>query len=126
WRAISMAMAVLTVVAAGLIWFGAVDAPAKPRSGRRPTVWAQFRGTWELLCSAPFWKLTLFPSVSAGMFYAVQSLWMKPYLLDVNQAGQAQTDALVSTVGLAAVAGSLLSGALARRVERMGMSLTVY
>ncbi|WP_397474266.1 nitrate/nitrite transporter [Pusillimonas sp.] len=126
WRAISMAMAVLTVVAAGLIWFGAVDAPVKARPGKRPTVWAQFQGTWELLCSAPFWKLTLFPSISAGMFYAVQSLWMKPYLLDVNQAGQAQTDGLVSMVGLAAVAGSLLSGALARRVERMGMSLTVY
>lgn len=126
WRAISMAMAVLTVVASCLIWFGAVDAPANQRKGARPSVWAQFQGTWELLCSAPFWKLTLFPTISAGMFYAVQSLWMKPYLLDVSHASPAQTDGLVSMAGLAAVVGSLVSGALARRVERLGISLTVY
>jgi len=126
WRTISMAMAAFTILTAALILFGAVDASVKGAQRNRPSVGEQFRGTWQLLCSAPFWKLTLFPSVSAGMFYAVQSLWMKPYLLDVNRAGEVLTDGLVSTVGLAAVAGSLLSGMLARRVERLGMSLTIY
>ena len=126
WRTISVGLAVFTMVVAGLIWFWASDAGAVPRKKERPSVWAQFRGTWELLCSLGFWKLSLFPSVCGGMFYAVQSLWMKPYLLDVNLAGQAQTDALVSLLGLAAVCGSLVSGGLARRFERLGMSLTVF
>lgn len=129
WRTVSIGMAVFTLMVAGLIWFGAVDAKsaaAKASNAGRPSVWNQFQGTWRLLCSAKFWKLALFPSVSGGMFYAVQSLWMKPYLLDVNQAGQAHTDALVSLVGLAAVCGSLLSGVLARRVERLGMTLTMF
>lgn len=126
WRIISLVMALIITLVAALILFGAVDAPATEERRNRPTVGDQFRGTWKLLSSAPFWKLTLFPSVSAGMFYAVQSLWMKPYLLDVSQASEVLTDGLVSTVGMAAVAGSLLSGMLVRRVERLGMSLTVY
>jgi len=126
WRTISAGLAVFTMAVAGMIWFGATDAKAVPRKKERPSVWAQFRGTWELLRSVPFWKLSLFPSVSGGMFYAVQSLWMKPYLLDVSQAGQAQTDALVSLLGLAAVCGSLMSGGLARRFERLGVSLVVF
>lgn len=126
WRVLSVAMAALTILVACLIGFGAVDAPAKVHSQSRPSMREAFQGTWNILCNASFWKLTLFPSVSAGMFYAVQSLWMKPYLLDVSQIGAVRTDGLVSMVGLAAVAGSLVSGALARRVERLGMSLTVY
>ncbi len=126
WRTVSVWLAIFTTVVAALIWFGASDAGAVPRKKNRPSVWAQFRGTWELLRSVDFWKLSLFPSVCGGMFYAVQSLWMKPYLLDVSQAGIVQTDALVSLVGLAAVCGSLASGALARRFERLGMSLVVF
>lgn len=130
WRTISIAMAMFTLAVAGLIWFGVADAPTGQgkaiKKGERPSMGVQLRGTWQLLCSAQFWKLSLFPSVAGGMFYAVQSLWMKPYLLDVSQAGQVQTDALVSLVGLSAVCGSLLSGVLARRVERFGMSLTMF
>lgn len=125
WRTISTGMAAFTVVVAGLLWFGAVDAPIT-RKKSVTSLSAQFRGTWELLCSRAFWKLTLFPSISAGMFYAVQSLWMKPYLLDVSHMGLVKTDALVSLVGLAVVVGSLLSGLLARRFERLGVSLTVF
>lgn len=125
WREVSFAMAALTATAALAIWFGAVDAPMHGKRGR-PAVLAQFRGTLEIFSSYRFWKLGLFPGLATGVFYAVQSLWVKPFLLDVNLLALAPTDILVSVLGLATVIGSVGSGILARWLERVGMNLYVF
>ncbi|AIT27997.1 putative membrane transport domain protein [Bordetella holmesii 44057] len=57
------------------------------------------------------------------MFYGVQSLWVRPYLTDVNMLPAAPAAALVSLLGFAMMGGNVGLGAMARRVERMGLGL---
>lgn len=122
WRTASFWLAALTVMVSLCLLFGAHDtAPLHNR--KRPTMGDQLRGTWEIARTRAFWQILLFPSIVAGTFYAVQSLWVKPYLLDVNGLPGATVDGLVSLLGFAAVFGSAASGLVARRVERWGISL---
>ena len=128
WRTVSCALAVLTLGVSALIFFGAKPAPGSPaaRAARRPAMAEQMRGTWELLCNPVYWRIVSLSVASSGAFYAVQSLWVKPYLLDVSQVGPARAAGLVSVLGFAMVAGNVCLGALVRRVERWGMSLYVF
>src|SRR5690606_39917795 len=61
--------------------------------------------------------------MTGGAFYGVQSLWARPYLHDVNGLDAAYAAGLVSLLGIAMMAGNVGLGALARRLERMGLGL---
>ena len=122
WRSASLWLAGFTVVVSCLLLFGAKD--TGPLHGRkRPSMKEQLKGTREIASSRVFWQILLFPSIVASTFYAVQSLWVKPFLLDVNQLPGATVDGLVSLLGISAVVGSAASGLVARRVEKFGISL---
>lgn len=122
WRTVSFMVAGLTVLVAALVLWGTQDA-GLPKVKKRPALGEQFRGTWAIARNRTFWQIALFPSTAAGVFYGVQSLWMKPYLLDVTGLQVSVVDGLVSLLGFLAVLGSVLSGFAARRIERMGVSL---
>lgn len=124
WQVASYLVAVITVVVAGLLYFGMKDVgPGWVEKKNRPGLGEQFLGTWALAKTPVFWQIVLFPSTASGVFYGVQSLWMKPYLLDVKALPLSTVDGLVSMLGFAAVLGSVISGVLARRIEKMGVSL---
>lgn len=124
WRVASYAVALLTVLVAGLLYFGSRDVgPGRVAGKARPSVGYQLLGTWQLAKTPLFWQIVLFPSTASAVFYAVQSLWMKPYLLDVKALPLSTVDGLVSMLGFAAVIGSVVSGFVARRIEKMGISL---
>ncbi len=61
----------------------------------------QFKGTWHIMKSAAFWKIASFPMVTQGVFFAMQSLWICPYLIDVMNLTAAHVSALVSVLGFA-------------------------
>src|SRR5690606_36735613 len=82
WQTISIGLAAVTVLVAGLIWFGAPREAAHYR--RAPDLVSQLRGTWALLCDARYWRFVSLPVMTGGAFYGVQSLWVRPYLTDVN------------------------------------------
>lgn len=121
WQAISIGLAVFTVVVAVLIWWGVPK--EKPRHRQRPSLASQLRGTWALLCDARYWRLVSLPAMSGGVFYGVQSLWVRPYLTDVNGVDAAHAAGLVSILGFSMMAGNIGLGAMARRMERMGLGL---
>lgn len=121
WQAISIGLAGVTLLVAGLIWFGVPREPARQR--KTPSLGMQLRGTWALLCDARYWRLVSLPVMTGGAFYGVQSLWVRPYLTDVNGVDPARAAALVSLLGFAMMAGNVGLGAMARRVERMGLGL---
>lgn len=124
WQVASYLVAFITVVVAGLLYFGSRDVgPGRTPGKARPGLGSQFLGTWELAKTPLFWQIVLFPSTASGVFYGVQSLWMKPYLLDVKSLPLSTVDGLVSMLGFAAVVGSIVSGIAARRIEKMGISL---
>jgi MFS family permease len=124
WRSVATGLAVLTVAAAAAIWFGA---PSKHEAGSNARVLDQFKGTWHVLTSRAFWKLAAFSGLTQSVFYAMQSLWVGAFMRDVSLAGAsgsaARAATLVSVLGAAFIAGNVGFGALARALERRGISV---
>ncbi|MBN9115096.1 MAG: MFS transporter, partial [Pandoraea sp.] len=73
-----------------------------------------------------FWKVTSLSGITQGVFYAMQSLWMAPFMRDVEGLSASQAASLVSVVGLAMMAGSVVFGAAARSLERRGVSVFAF
>ncbi len=121
WRTVSMLIAVPTVLVAAAVWWGGRAGERLPAT--RPTLAEQWRGTQAIVRDPRFWKLSLFPVLTGGAFYAVQSLWVAPFLRDVRELSAGEGAALVSVLGLAMVGGNVVLGSVARRVERMGLGL---
>ncbi|QCP50817.1 MFS transporter [Trinickia violacea] len=125
WRTLSFALAIFTVAVAVAIW---CFAPAARDTHRQAGVLEQFKGTWHVLRSRAFWKVATFSGLTQSVFYAMQSLWVGAFLRDVVLAdaahGAARAASLVSVLGAAFIAGNIGFGALARELERRGV--TVY
>ncbi|MBY4767664.1 MFS transporter [Burkholderia ambifaria] len=123
WRAICGGLAVLTIVVAAAIGFGAPEAERPRHQGG---LVSQFKGTWHILSSRAFWKISSFSVVTQGVFYAMQSLWVGPYLRDVAGFDAQRAAQLVSVLGFAMMAGCVGFGAAARMLERRGVSVQAF
>ncbi|WDD93662.1 MFS transporter [Burkholderia sp. FERM BP-3421] len=123
WRLVCGGLGLLTLAVAGLLW---TLAPETPPSHQQASVASQFKGTWHILQSAAFWKIASFSVVTQGVFYAMQSLWVGPFLRDVMGFDTHGAAALVSVLGLAMMAGCVGFGAAARSLERRGVSVYAF
>ncbi|MGU7842208.1 MFS transporter [Burkholderia sp. AW33-5] len=123
WRVICGGLAVLTIVVAAAIGFGAPEAERPRHQGG---LVSQFKGTWHILGSRAFWKISSFSIVTQGVFYAMQSLWVGPYLRDVAGFDAQHAARLVSVLGFAMMAGCVGFGAAARVLERRGVSVQAF
>ncbi|GAB1578011.1 MFS transporter [Bordetella petrii] len=121
WQAVSIGLAFFTLAVSALIWFGAPREAARHR--HPPGLAEQWRGTCALLRDGRYWRLVSLPVMTGGAFYGVQSLWVRPYLIEVNGFDAAHAAALVSLLGFAMMAGNVGLGAMARRMERLGLGL---
>jgi hypothetical protein len=123
WREVCVGLGVMTLVVAAAI---ALLAPRKTQQHRQASLVAQFKGTWHILKSGAFWKIASFSVVTQGVFYAMQSLWIRPYLVDVMNLTPAHAAGLVSVLGLAMMVGCVGFGAAARGMERRGVSVYAF
>ncbi|MFM0322902.1 MFS transporter [Caballeronia glebae] len=123
WRQVSFGLVVFTLAVAAAI---ALFAPSKPDTRHQADIVTQFKGTWHIMKSAAFWKIASFPVVTQGVFYAMQSLWISPYLIDVMNLTPAHSSAIVSVLGFAMMFGSIGFGAAARSLERRGVSVYAF
>ncbi|KVG27229.1 MFS transporter [Burkholderia diffusa] len=123
WRVICGGLAMLTIVVAAAIGFGAPEAEQPRHQGG---LVSQFKGTWHILGSRAFWKISSFSIVTQGVFYAMQSLWVGPYLRDVAGFDAQHAARLVSVLGFAMMAGCVGFGAAARVLERRGVSVQAF
>jgi len=121
WRMVSVGLAVATLCVAALLLVGAPREPV--RSHAPPSLREQWRGMLELLCMPRYWRLVSLPVATSGVFFGVQSLWVRPYLIDFNGLAPAAAAWTVSLLGFAMMAGNVGLGALARRAGRMGLGL---
>ncbi|MFV9472880.1 MFS transporter [Advenella sp. RU8] len=122
WQTISIGMAGCTLLVAALIWFGVVE-PKAQRNRPKMSFRKQLEGTRRILSHRVFWQLASLPSVCGGAFYAAQSLWVRPYMIQAQGMLPEQADRLVSLLGLTMVAGTAVTGLLARKLERLGLNL---
>ncbi|MFM0051350.1 MFS transporter [Caballeronia grimmiae] len=123
WRQVCAGLGVFTLLVAAAI---ALFAPRTRDTRHQADVITQFQGTWHILMSGAFWKIASFSVVSQGVFYAMQSLWIRPYLLDVMGLTPAHAAALVSVLGFAMMFGCVGFGAAARGMERRGVSVYAF
>lgn len=123
WRQVCVGLAVFTLVVAAAI---ALFAPRKADAHHQADIVTQFKGTWHIMKSAAFWKIASFPVVTQGVFFAMQSLWIRPYLTDVMDLTPAHASALVSVLGFAMMFGSVSFGAAARSLEGRGVSVYAF
>ena len=126
WRSVCACLAIVTTAVALLI---GLFAPKEPEPGGHATMLDQLKGTAHILRSVAFWKAATFSSLTQSVFYAMQSLWASAYLRDVlprtpNVASRAAS--LISVMGLAFIAGMIGFGALARVLERRGLSVYLF
>ncbi|WP_321870358.1 MFS transporter [Burkholderia ubonensis] len=123
WRTVCAGLAVMTLAVAAAIWLGAPN----PKQGHHQGgLVSQFKGTWHILSSRAFWKIGSFSIVTQGVFYAMQSLWVGPYLRDVGGFDAQHAARLVSVLGFAMMAGCVGFGAAARALERRGVSVYAF
>jgi hypothetical protein len=123
WRAVCFGLSALSLLVAVAIWSGA---PATPKTQQHGGVLAQFKGTGQILASGTFWRVASLSVVTQGVFYAMQSLWVGPYLTDVSRLSAHDAAATVSILGLAMMAGCVGFGAIARHIERLGIRLYTF
>ncbi|MGV3654216.1 MAG: MFS transporter [Noviherbaspirillum sp.] len=120
WRNVSFGLAGLTVAVALAIWLGV---PRERETARPIDLRSQFAGLRQIWGSLAFWKTGVAASLNQGIFFAMQTLWVAPFVRDVNGVGIEEAGFLVSLLGIAMVAGSFVFGLFARRFERLGVSL---
>lgn len=120
WRSICLGLALFSAGVGAALWFGA---PADRQSSHQVTLLSQFKGTWQILSNLSFWKLASLSVVTQGVFYAVQSLWLGPYLHDVTMLPGPRAAAMVSVVGISMMVGCLFFGVVARSLAGIGLSL---
>ncbi|KND60374.1 Major facilitator family transporter [Candidatus Burkholderia verschuerenii] len=123
WREVCVGLGVFTLIVAAAI---ALFAPRRTETHHQADLVTQFKGTWHILKSGAFWKIASFSVVTQGVFYAMQSLWIRPYLLDAMSLTPAHAAALVSVLGFAMMLGCVDFGAAARGMERRGVSVYAF
>jgi predicted MFS family arabinose efflux permease len=123
WRNICFGLGILTVVVAAAIWF---CVPRDKEVAHDVDFASQLKGVKQVWSSPIFWKLSGFTCITQAVFYALQSLWVAPFLRDVNGLPPSQVGFLVSMVGIAMVAGSVGFGLAARALERRGVSVRLF
>ena len=118
WRGVFMVLAVLTAGGAAVIFFG-VPERHLPQEEHRPV--DQGRGMGAVFGSLAFWRVAPWGALSQAAFLSIQGLWAGPWLRDV--AGLERTDAagVLLWVAMAMVAGFILLGTAAERLNRRGI-----
>ena len=85
WRALFLALAALSLVAALLIFF---IVPERALPGGREGWREQFRMVGRIFARVEFWRLAAPLVISQATFQALQGLWFAPWLADVHGLGR--------------------------------------
>ncbi|MFZ1537545.1 MAG: MFS transporter [Chromatiaceae bacterium] len=120
WRGIFAGLAVLTLLAAAVIFLVVPDKPAATQAGGWREQW---RGLVAIYTSRVFWRLAPISLLVMSAHMAIQGLWAGPWLRDVAGLDRiAVADHLFWVAG-GLVAGFFGIGTLAYRLNRLGIPL---
>ena len=120
WREIFVALAVVTVLAAVLIFFVVPRHPDEVKT-RAPGLRQQLEGVAAVYRNPFFWRIVPMVTATHAGFLAFQSLWAGPWLRDVDGlAGQPLANHLLA-MATAMVVGYFTLGLVMERVGRFGL-----
>ena len=118
WRAIFVALALLTLAVAATLFFGVPDKPATHRPEPLATQWA---GVRQVVASRHFWHIAPVAFAQIGGFMAVQSLWSSAWLMQVNGYSRTGAARHLAAMSVAMLFAYLAIGLLATRLARRGI-----
>ncbi|MBI4755659.1 MAG: MFS transporter [Betaproteobacteria bacterium] len=119
WRGIFLAAA--AACAAVALWiFAAV--PERPAALHTAGLRAQLRGLADVLRSRSFWTFAPQSALFTGGFMALQSLWVVPWLMEVESLSRGSAAGMLLAVSVGMLAGQLGIALLGLRLERAGVT----
>lgn len=124
WREIFVALAVVTVLVAALIFFVVPRHPAEIKS-RAVGLREQLEGVATVYRSPFFWRIVPMVTATHAGFLAFQSLWAGPWLRDVDGLTGRDLANHLLAMAAAMVVGYFTLGLVMERVGRLGLRSTL-
>lgn len=122
WRGVFMCLAVLSLIAAAVLFFGVSDI-AEPR--RRDSFRSLIGGVVTVVGSSPFIRLAPLSVATQASGLALIALWVGPWLRNVAGYPPAEAATVLSLIGVAMIAGYVLCGLATNKLISLGVPLPV-
>ncbi len=124
WRVVFSVAAGLLIFASALLY---LVVPEHRDADPEQSLTALAAGFGRIAANGTFWRLSMLMAMIAGTNWALQSLWIGPWLRDVGGYQRPQALALMTWYAGTAVTGLVVSGAICDRLIRRGVrALTLY
>jgi predicted MFS family arabinose efflux permease len=120
WRAVFVALALITVAVAGLIL---VTVPEQAAMGRSEGLAQQIMSVVPIYRDRVFWRLAPLLALSGGTHIAIQTLWAGPWFRDVAGLDRLGVANHLMVMAVAFLIGILSSGIVADWLGRRGVDL---
>jgi len=118
WRAIFVALGLLTLAVALLV---AALVPDVPPPAGRIGLRVQLAGVAKVLRDARFWWIAPLATVGMGSFMAIQGLWAVPWMIEVEGTTRAVAAARLLGMSFTIIGGYLFLGLFATRLAHLGI-----
>jgi MFS family permease len=119
WRGVFLAVSVLTLLAAGLIFLMVPERPG-PHSGE--SFGRQLATIGQVYGNRQFWRLAPWAFTAQAAYLSLIGLWVGPWLRDVGRFDRGGVAATLMGVAIAMTIGYLAFGALADWFGRRGVA----
>lgn len=120
WRSVFLCLAVLSLAAAAVLFFGVRHLSAK---GVSDSFGALFAGMGQVAVSPAFVRLAPLSVAIQASGLALIALWIGPWLRDVAGFAPDKAAIILSSVGIAMIAGYVMCGVVTNRLVARGMPL---
>jgi predicted MFS family arabinose efflux permease len=120
WRGVFLCLAVFSLAAAAVLFFGVKDAPAGARSD---SFGALVAGVGTVVVSRAFIRLAPLSVATQSTGMALIALWIGPWLRDVAGYAPDQAATILSLVGVAMIVGYVFCGFVSNRLVALGVPL---
>ncbi|NOY13759.1 MAG: MFS transporter [Deltaproteobacteria bacterium] len=118
WRGVFMALAVLGLLAAGLVF---LLVPEQRQTQPPETLTDQLRGLQTVLRSRDFWRIAPWTVTAQAAYLSIQGLWSGPWLHDVAGYTRSEVADRLWWIAVAMICGYFTFGNLAARLARRGI-----
>jgi predicted MFS family arabinose efflux permease len=121
WRTLFFALGGLTLAAAALLFLAVPERAGQHQA--RGGLGEQAAGTLRVFRSPVFWRVAPVVVTTHSANFALQTLWAGPWLRDVAGLDRAAVANTLLLIAATMMAGFLLQGWLAERLQRVGVSV---
>lgn len=120
WRNVFLVLAVLSLIAAAVLFFG-----VRQLSGHRgsDSLGAAMAGIGKVVVSPPFIRLAPLSVATQATGLALIALWIGPWLRDVAGFSADKAAMILSSVGITMIVGYVMCGVLSNRLVARGVPL---